>query len=75
MLEKLALFNYNVKYLPGSQNSVVDFLSRHPQKSKEAPCFTRQKATVMVRSVKAGICVREDASLWRIAEGGQKCDI
>ena len=32
-------------------------------------------STVMVRSVKAGICLREDASLWRIAEGGQKCDI
>ena len=75
MWEKMAVFNYQVKYLPGSQNHIADFLSMHPQKTQEAPGFPRQKASVMVRSVRSGVCVTEIASLWRITEGGQVCDI
>ena len=74
MLEKLSPFRYEVKYLSGSQNRVADFLSQHPQQSQEAPTFPFQRASVMVRSVKAGICVREEASFWKVAEGGDKCD-
>ena len=63
MLEKLSDYNYHVVHLPGSQNRVEDFLSRHPLSTQEAPSFHKHRSSVLVRTVKSQGITREDASL------------
>ena len=73
MLERLSDFNYTVTHLPGSQNHVVDFLSRYPSTSQGAPKFPRQRASVPVRTMKADRIRKEDASLWEVAVKSEQC--
>ena len=74
MLKRLSDFNYTVTHLPGSQNRVADFfLSRYPSTSQGAPSFPRQRASVLVRTVKAHRIWKEDASLWELAVKSEQC--
>ena len=59
MLERLSDFNYTVTQRPGSKNHVADFLSRYPSTSQGAPSFSRHRASVLVRTVKADRIRRE----------------